>query len=208
VLLEAEVATRTAELAEANARLEQAAVTDPLTGLRNRRWFALAAPAEAERARRAGPARCLLIALLDIDHFKRINDSHGHAAGDAVLVEVAQRLQREARGGDFVLRWGGEEFLLLLRDVERAAAAELLRRLLDALGATPVPWQGSALPVTASIGALCYPPAGGGAAETLESALVQADAALYRAKHAGRDGALLLGAGGAADGTLLRRAAC
>ena len=192
--LEAEIAARTRELAAANARLEQAAVTDPLTGLKNRRYFALAAAEEAERALRAPLRQALLVVLLDIDHFKRINDVHGHAAGDAVLVETAARLQREARGGDIVLRWGGEEFLLLLRDVDRAAAPGLLRRLLDALALEPVRIDGTELPITASLGADCYPQTA--ARESLETAIARADAALYRAKREGRDRGMLAQPGG------------
>lgn len=187
--LEAEVALRTRELAAANARLEQAAVTDPLTGLKNRRYFALAAHAEAERARRASPARALLVVLLDVDHFKRINDECGHDAGDAVLVEIARRLLRVARAGDIVLRWGGEEFLLLLRDVERDAADDLLVRLLAELSSAPVQAGTHRLVVTASIGAIAFPPAETPALD-LEHAIARADAALYRAKRDGRDRAM------------------
>jgi diguanylate cyclase (GGDEF)-like protein len=195
--LEAEVAERTRELAAANARLEQAAVTDPLTGLKNRRYFALAAAAEAEHARRAAPERALLVALLDIDHFKRINDAYGHEAGDAVLVEVARRLQHVARGGDFVLRWGGEEFLLLLRDVERSAAPALLLRLLQELAQSAVETGSARIGLTASIGAIAFPPEPGTpSATTLEQAIARADAALYRAKREGRDRAALIEARG------------
>ena len=190
--LEAEVAARTSELAAANARLAQAAVTDPLTGLKNRRYFALAAAEEAERTMRGPPHQALLVVLLDIDHFKRINDQHGHAAGDAVLVETAARLQREARAGDIVLRWGGEEFLLLMRDVERASAPALLRRLLEALAREPM----HGLPITASLGAVCFSPVSD--RRTLEHAIARADAALYRAKREGRDrGTFLLESGDA-----------
>jgi diguanylate cyclase (GGDEF)-like protein len=197
-----EVATRTRELAHANALLEEAAVTDPLTGLKNRRFFALAAPAEAERARRAGPAGSLLLALLDIDHFKRINDSHGHDTGDAVLIEVARRLERVARGGDFVLRWGGEEFLLLLRDVPADAADTLLRRLLQALADNAVETGDLRLPVSASIGAVGFPlPPSVGPGGSLEQAISLADEALYRAKHAGRNRAMRVLSVGV-DGTL------
>jgi diguanylate cyclase (GGDEF)-like protein len=197
-----EVAARTRELAQANVLLEEAAVTDPLTGLKNRRFFALAAPAEAERARRVGPAGSLLLALLDIDHFKRINDSHGHDSGDTVLVEVARRLQQVARGGDFVLRWGGEEFLLLLRDVPADAADTLLRRLLQALADAPVVLDDLSLAVSASIGGVSFPlPAASDAAVSLEQAISLADEALYRAKHAGRNRAMRVLAVGV-DGTL------
>ncbi|MGN6519676.1 MAG: ligand-binding sensor domain-containing diguanylate cyclase [Dokdonella sp.] len=196
--LEAEVALRTGELAAANARLEQAAVTDPLTGLMNRRYFALAAPTEAEHARRAPPTHALLVVLLDVDHFKRINDECGHDAGDAVLAEIARRLLRVARAGDIVLRWGGEEFLLLLRDVERSAADEPLRGLLGELSSTPVQAGTHGLAVTASIGAIAFPPADAPSLG-LELAIARADAALYRAKREGRARAMRVDPDG--DGT-------
>jgi len=194
--LEREVAIRTQELAQANQRLEAVAVTDPLTGLKNRRYFALTAPAEAERARRAGPGGALLLAVLDIDHFKRINDGHGHDAGDAVLVEVARRLQQVARGGDFVLRWGGEEFLLLLRDVAENAADAVLQRVLSALAASPISIGDTELTVTASIGAIGFPVAPNApTGHSIEQAITLADTALYRAKREGRDRAIRIESG-------------
>ncbi|MCB1554887.1 MAG: diguanylate cyclase [Xanthomonadales bacterium] len=185
--LEDQVDERTRELAAANARLEEASFTDPLTGLRNRRFFALAAPAEAERARRAPAGPGLLVAVMDIDHFKAINDTHGHDGGDQVLVEVARRLQSVARSGDFVLRWGGEEFLLLCRDVRADEAATVVLRLLTTLCSSPIQTGDHSLRVTASIGAVTYPLSlHSEAAATLDRAISLADAALYRAKHAGR----------------------
>jgi diguanylate cyclase (GGDEF)-like protein len=106
-----------------------------------------------------------------------------------VLVEVARRLAHVARAGDFVLRWGGEEFLLLLRDVERDAADEVLRRVLRRLGDEPVAVGPRTLRVTASIGAVAFPSADA-AAMDLEQAITQADAALYRAKREGRNRAM------------------
>ncbi|MEO6687542.1 MAG: diguanylate cyclase [Dokdonella sp.] len=193
VALEMEVAARTQELAAANARLEQVAVTDPLTGLKNRRYFALAVAAETERARRAPDGQMLLVALLDVDHFKRINDGHGHDIGDDVLVEVAHRLQRAARAGDIVLRWGGEEFLLLLRDIDRAAADVPLRRLLAELGDAAIVAGTHRIDVTASIGAIGYPTHPARHADLdLEHAIALADAALYRAKREGRNRAMIV----------------
>lgn len=186
--LEGLVAARTRELREANAQLERASITDPLTGLYNRRFFAHVAEAEAARARRGAATQALLVILLDIDHFKAINDRHGHEAGDAVLVEVGARLRRAARAGDMLLRWGGEEFLLLLRDVAREGAAEQLRRMLEAVSAAPIRVGPSALEVTLSGGAVLYPsrpePESG---EGLGDCLIRADALLYQAKREGRD---------------------
>jgi diguanylate cyclase (GGDEF)-like protein len=183
--LEAEVATRTLELAKANRRLEEIAVTDPLTGLKNRRYFTTAAAAHAEGARRADRNHTLLVALLDVDHFKRINDAHGHDAGDAVLVEFARRLHAIAREDDVVVRWGGEEFLLLLRDVADTDA--VLRRVLDGLVREPIAVGDQFLTVGASIGAARYPPDPADPdAQSLEQVITRADAALYRAKREGR----------------------
>src|SRR5690606_32110372 len=87
--IERQVAARTYELADANARLARAATTDPLTGLRNRRYFERIASNEEQRARRLPESHAMLVAMLDLDHFKRVNDNEGHDAGDAVLAEVA-----------------------------------------------------------------------------------------------------------------------
>ena len=138
--IERQVAARTYELADANARLARAATTDPLTGLRNRRYFERIASNEEQRARRLPESHAMLVAMLDLDHFKRVNDNEGHDAGDAVLAEVARRLCALERGSDFALRWGGEEFLLLFRDVERESAAVPLRRVMQAIASEPVPF--------------------------------------------------------------------
>ncbi|MCU0754007.1 MAG: diguanylate cyclase [Xanthomonadales bacterium] len=193
-----EVAARTAELAAANLRLEQASLTDPLTGLHNRRYYTQLATEEAARARRAGTGSVLVV-LLDIDHFKRINDQHGHDAGDAVLVEIAARLRQLARSGDLVMRWGGEEFLLLLRDTEATAATALLQRLLQGLSDAPIrlPDAGM-LAVSVSAGAIGFPDADGVLGD-LSAAITAADAALYRAKRHGRDRAVLLRHAAAVD---------
>ncbi len=185
--LEAEVAARTLELANANRQLEETAITDPLTGLKNRRYFA-GAVTHTEQARRFSRDHSLIVALLDIDHFKRINDSLGHDAGDTVLIEVARRLQKLARVDDVVVRWGGEEFLLLLRDVgDDDAIDAALRRLLDGLVREPIAIADQRLNVGASIGAARFPPdPANPAAHSLEQVITFADAALYRAKREGR----------------------
>jgi diguanylate cyclase (GGDEF)-like protein len=203
--LEQTVAARTAELAEANRRLEQAAVTDPLTGLKNRRYFSLMAHDEAERTLRRvthGEIESdLLVVMLDVDHFKRINDRYGHPGGDAVLVELAARLRRLCRESDAVLRWGGEEFLLLLRDTERDRSEAVLRRLLDGLSGAPVAWQEHRIRISVSIGAIAFPPLlARPRAHTLEQCIELADAALYEAKQAGRDRAVLWAEQGEQDG--------
>jgi len=152
------------------------AVTDQLTGLRNRRYLMRHL---AGQLRAGGPLAAL---LMDVDHFKRVNDGHGHPAGDAVLREVAARLRENVRASDVVGRYGGEEFLVVMSaglPDDAFAVAERLRR---AIAATPVPIAGGSLAVTASFGvAFAHP---GMAPETLLDA---ADAALYRAKAGGRN---------------------
>ena len=118
--LEDQVQARTRELHAANARLEKASQTDPLTGLRNRRYLANQIPADLayydrERKRSGDYDQVLVFALVDLDFFKRVNDQHGHRAGDQVLLQVAQVLGSLARSSDYLARWGGEEFLLVFR---------------------------------------------------------------------------------------------
>jgi len=193
--LQLEVAERTQSLAEANRQLERASLTDPLTALWNRRYFAFELPAESERAlrrARAGEANAdLVLLLVDVDHFKRINDANGHAAGDRVLVEVAARLAALTRSGDIALRWGGEEFLIVLRDSSRAAGAAFAERVRLAIRQQPFFADGRRLTVTCSIGWAAYPfrretPE----AVSLEQTIALADQALYRAKQGGRDRAV------------------
>jgi diguanylate cyclase (GGDEF)-like protein len=159
--------------ARLQVELNRLATHDALTELPNRRAFLPAAEREIERARRHG--RRLAVLILDLDHFKRVNDSRGHAAGDRVLQHVAAVLRSQLRSVDVPSRFGGEEFHLLLPDSgpsEAARAAERLRvRLAEATD------------VTASIGVAIFPDHG----TDLETLLVVADRALYRAKRAGRD---------------------
>lgn len=206
--LERTVAERTRELAAANARLERAALTDPLTGLGNRRQLALATRGELERAVRRSETGVrhahVLLVLLDLDHFKRINDCWGHAIGDQVLVEIAKRLDASRRASDTSARMGGEEFALLLRDVEPSDFAPLLRTLLASLSDAPVETDAGPLDVTTSIGAVGVPSTEH--ANTLESALAVADDALYAAKQDGRNRAMLVDARGSVATPAGRRA--
>jgi len=174
-------------LAELNAELAHRSAHDPLTGLFNRRSFVdrmheqQAAPAAA----RAGGGDCFT--LLDIDHFKRINDQYGHAAGDAVLVEVGRRLNEVVRGSDMVLRWGGEEFLVYSQGVSDAQRPLLVQRILNAIAAAPVVLEdGTALAVSATAGAVSLPLASS-EAFGWEQAIALADRALYKGKEAGRN---------------------
>ena len=161
-------------------RLRHLSQHDPLTGLLNRR--ACEERLATERARHARSGRPLALLSLDIDHFKRVNDVHGHAAGDAVLVAVAALLQREARATDAVARLGGEEFALLLPDTEATGAHRMAERLLQALRDEPVALDDRVLHVTASIGVALL-----GADEPPERLMRRLDRALYAAKQGGRD---------------------
>jgi diguanylate cyclase (GGDEF)-like protein len=166
--------------AEHSAALARAALTDELTGVGNRR--ALQATC-AEIDLHAGPVRPVMLVALDIDHFKRVNDVHGHPAGDAVLKVFAQTLRHCVRATDEVLRLGGEEFLVVLRGTTEAqglALAEEMRRRVSASAITLD--SGVTLHITCSIGlASCTPE------RPTRQALAAADAALYRAKVGGRD---------------------
>ena len=163
--------------AEANARLARLAMSDPLTGLANHRTFHSALATEAERARRHG--RRLALAVIDVDHFKAVNDLHGHMAGDRVLVEVATRLQGAARSGDILARVGGEEFAWIIPDADIAGAHAVAERARRAVGDAPMPGVGA---VTVSIGVADL--ARGGNVIDLYR---RADDALYQAKRAGRN---------------------
>ncbi|MDN4038634.1 GGDEF domain-containing protein [Massilia sp. YIM B02443] len=180
-------------LSELNAELAYLSARDPLTGLFNRRSFQDRMRSRTgEAAARPEAADCFT--LLDIDHFKRINDEYGHAAGDAVLVEVGRRLREATRESDMVLRWGGEEFLVYSQGVTPAQRVQLVRRILDALAATPVLLDdGTALSISATAGAVSLPLLDDEeTAETngrvdWEQAIALADRALYKGKETGRN---------------------
>jgi diguanylate cyclase (GGDEF)-like protein len=175
------VRTEAARLAQQHRQAVTLAETDPLTGLANRRaWDAeLAARVEAVRA----GARTLCVALMDLDHFKQLNDAAGHAAGDAALRAAAERLRSGARSGDLVARLGGDEFGLALSDLDQATARRVVERLRERMaGAGAEPADGAGPRVSA--GAVFVP--AGTVAEAAEL-LDTADRALRRAKGAGRD---------------------
>jgi len=160
----------------AEAALHNLAVTDTLTGVWNRRQGTDLIAADLS-ARRPGQALSLL--MLDIDHFKSINDTYGHQAGDNVLIEVASRVRRSLRGNDVVARWGGEEFVVMLRDCALPDARRLAEEIRSTIAEVPFGTLGS---LTVSIGAAEIR-----ASENLASWLGRADQALYRAKRAGRN---------------------
>ena len=193
--LELQVAERTRELHDANQRLELASLTDPLTGLRNRRYLTAQIPADLsfydrEQAHSGIPDNAMVLAMVDIDHFKRINDSLGHKAGDHVLQRCAERLQRLVRAGDYVVRWGGEEFLLVFRPVLRQHVPTLGERIRRCISDAPFELgDGRTVDATCSIGMAEYP-LFHGADPSLhwEQMIELADAAMYWVKQNGRDG--------------------
>lgn len=154
---------------------------DPLTGLSNRRFLVEQAPRVWRQARREGARVAAMV--LDLDHFKQLNDAHGHAAGDRVLVEIAARLREAARDGDLVARWGGEEFLAVLPGVPADQVVDVLERMRAAVSFVPLDTGSTRLRVTASLGAVRVPWDAGSAADALRLA----DALLYSAKESGRD---------------------
>jgi two-component system chemotaxis response regulator CheY len=170
------------DLAAKNEILEKLALTDALTGLANRRAFLEALDAEVARVARHGRPASLL--FLDLDNFKRVNDGHGHAAGDEVLSGFSQVLKRSCRRGDLAARIGGEEFAVLLPTTGRIPAALVAERIRRATEAHPL-GRTSAVGVTVSIGVASTEelPEPREAAELLR----RADAALYRAKAEGRN---------------------
>src|SRR5947209_14368884 len=199
VLLEAQVAQRTGELAEANRKLELVSVTDPLTGLSNRRFLDLnIGPDLSQAVRNAQELSTLrdrnadlIFYFIDLDHFKRLNDWIGHAGGDAVLVELGRRLREVARATDAVVRWGGEEFLVVSRWTNRQAGGVLAARTLEVVGGEPFLVEGQKVHVTCSVGWVPYPwslinPD----ALPFEEVLSLADRALYLAKREGRNRAV------------------
>ncbi len=178
------VAALEAALQEANrlrAEIEQLVRIDTLTGLFNRRHINEVAGGAIALARRHG--RPLVIALLDVDHFKAINDRFGHSVGDAVLVTLAGRLSTHLRSPDVMARWGGEEFAILLHEIDEGVGALVLGRLLQLLRARPLETAVGPVSVTASIGFTALRPADKG----IDDLLHRADLALYAAKRAGRD---------------------
>nr|WP_320131864.1 diguanylate cyclase [uncultured Holophaga sp.] len=183
------------QLRELNARLEELSLTDPLTGLWNRRYFETRIEDEAAHARRqaqAGESVRLGMLLLDIDHFKPLNDTEGHVVGDQVLRILGQRFAETLRQSDITIRWGGEEFLVLSRETTEEGLRDLAMRVLEAVNGAPFEAGGKLLRVTCSIG-FCLYPIGGDL--DWKQALEVADWALYRAKDGGRDCAVGVQAG-------------
>jgi diguanylate cyclase (GGDEF)-like protein len=182
---------RAKELLRINERLSQLALTDDLTGLYNHRYLMRRLQEEVSRSQRSQITLSLL--FVDIDRFKRVNDAHGHAAGDQVLRGFADILRNTVEGGsvlarirrhDVVARYGGEEFALLLPMTDTASAMVVAERVRAAVESTPISFgDGRQITVTVSIGVATLPIHG----SSEEGLLAAADEALYRAKSAGRN---------------------
>jgi diguanylate cyclase (GGDEF)-like protein len=179
--LERQVSDRTAELRESHRQLEEIAYFDMLTSLPNRRRFSEEIRTRLAIAHRYGSPLALL--LIDLDHFKLINDTFGHDAGDAVLVETALRLKLAVRESDFVVRLGGDEFAILVAATDTAAGIETVcRRIVEAF-CIGIPFSGNTLKAGCSVGIAIFPYDG----ETQDALYKTADLALYEAKRTGRN---------------------
>lgn len=165
-------------------------VTDPLTGAGNFRHLSATLAREVERATRFGHP--LAVLMLDLDHFKQVNDTLGHGFGDAVLREFARRLQQCLREVDTVARYGGEEFCVIAPETDVAGARRVADRIVEVVRSEPFTVGERSRRVTVSVGVASYPEHGSGAAELMGAA----DAALYAAKRTGRDRWVLAGASG------------
>ena len=165
---------------ESSDALRRVASTDALTGLLNRRRFAEIAEHELARSRRTGHP--LTLALGDVDFFKRINDCHGHAAGDHVLQTVANLLQGALRDYDSVARWGGEEFVVLLPDTDASRAQAIVERLRQTIADSHPSFEGALIPVTITLGVAQFADD-----DNWHAVVARADEALYRGKAAGRN---------------------
>jgi two-component system cell cycle response regulator len=176
------IVTLERSLRAANERIHLLTMTDALIGTFNRRYFdeqLVAATAHAERH-----SRPLSLVFVDIDHFKLVNDTHGHRIGDEVLVEVGRRLLASLRADDWIARYGGEEFAVVLPETDADAALLVAERLRSAIGNQEVVTDAGNVAVTASFGVASSLPA---ASMTPEALIGAADAALYRSKSEGRN---------------------
>jgi len=179
-LSEIEDAHRQARAAQ--AELRRLASIDELTGVANRRWFTAMASRELERCRRFNHQLALL--MIDVDHFKRVNDTRGHAVGDDVLKAFTRVLEGNLRSVDLLGRLGGEEFAVVLPESDQKAAGHTAERLRAAVEALAFPFEdGTTLKITTSVGIAILASVG----ETLDSLLARADTALYTAKREGRN---------------------
>jgi diguanylate cyclase (GGDEF)-like protein/PAS domain S-box-containing protein len=181
--LERAVERRTRELTAALEDVTRLSRTDPLTGLLNRRAFTDLANQALALAKRHD--RCVAFLMCDLDFFKKVNDSHGHQVGDALLLATAESLANNVRESDAVARFGGEEFVVMLTETDRAAVPDIARRFNALIRKIPIcdVIPAAARPQTISIGVAIYPEHGA----NLDQLLIAADAAMYAAKQSGRD---------------------
>ena len=175
-------------LNERNQTLEAISLTDALTGLHNRRHMRETLNAEVSRHQRHG--RSFSIMMVDVDHFKKYNDTYGHPEGDVLLKKVGDILQSSLRTNDFAARYGGEEFLILLPDQDQKGALEVAERIRQRIATETADEANQCKAVTASLGVATFPESG----RTADLLLVNADAALYQAKNNGRNRVMLAGA--------------
>ena len=180
-----------AQLKVKNLELKQQSSRDPLTGLYNRRHFQefmrTHQQVEKRGAGTSGEEIVGALFLLDVDHFKHVNDGHGHAAGDAVLKMIAASLHDILRETDMIVRWGGEEFLAFLPAIPRSGVEEVARRLLTGISAETISYQGASLSVNVSLGFAPFPLVPGEHPLPWERAVNLVDMALYLAKAHGRN---------------------
>ena len=170
------------ELIEKNKLLERLSITDPLTGLRNRRFLTEILSVEFQRANRYRTGLTILMA--DLDRFKEVNDRHGHLAGDEVLSVFAKRLQRRLRASDIAGRYGGEEFLVMLSQINAEGGVLFAERWRAEAEETPIELaDGRSIRTTVSVGVVSYTPI----FKDGDELIAAADAALYRAKESGRN---------------------
>lgn len=169
------------EIGYLQSQLREQAIRDPLTNLFNRRYLEETLDHELARAAREDYQVC--IEMIDLDHFKRVNDTYGHEAGDYLLKAIAHTLSQEARRGDFICRYGGEEFVVVMPNINRGIAYQRARELRRTLNSLRVPYGVYELTTTISMGIACYPKDG----KSRDSILRAADRAMYGAKEAGRN---------------------
>lgn len=182
VKVQVKIKTLQDSLRESNQRLQELAATDPLTGLANRRTLMESLDREFRRSQRNGSPLSLL--MVDVDYFKKVNDSFGHQQGDRVLTSLAELLEKHLRPYDLAARFGGEEFSLVLPETPMAEALKVAERLRLATPQLAFGGPLRQLRLTLSIGAATYP---GGGIRNIEDLIRQADDALYLAKRNGRD---------------------
>lgn len=188
---ERELAARDREI----MRLRELSVTDEVTGLLNRRGFTQSVERALERTRRGGDTGGIL-AFIDLDSFKQINDSFGHSAGDLVLAAVATLLKRHTRKTDAIGRIGGDEFAVLLTDTPLSLGRDKISRISRMLNAIIVPWNGRSINVRASVGAVTF-----GAEDNVHALMERADHHMYLTKRARSEGQEISHTGGLGEAT-------